>query len=439
MEKRLSLCSLIGVGVLVARLASAAPPQTRACQAPPLPSPTGGVVTVATEPALRAAVGNVTSNTTILIQPGTYNLAAGGGTLYFNRAVSNVTIRGITDRCDDVILIGAGMATQGNTPFGIWVGGPTGMTIADLTIRDIFFHPIMLDPNAGTQSPRVYNVHLINAGEQFVKVSQMGSGTNPAPGSGVANGIVEYSIIEYTTAKDPNGPGGPAYTNGVDVLSGLNWVIRYNVFRNIRAAPGFGLAGPAVLAWRGTINTTVESNLFLNCQYGIALGLDGAASADHAGGVVRNNVFHRSSGQSGDVGIVVNNSANAKVLHNTVVLSGTYPNAIEYRFAGTTNVTIRNNLSDAGIQQRDGASGTIAGNVTTAQANWFVSAATGDLHLAATATAAIDRAASLADVVNDYDGDARPFGSAPDVGADEMTSGSAPIPPSAPTKVRVVF
>jgi hypothetical protein len=157
------------------------------------------------------------------------------------------------------------------------------------------------------------------------------------------------------------------------------------------------------------------------------------------GGVVRNNVFHRSSGQSGDVGIVVNNSANAKVLHNTVVLSGTYPNAIEYRFAGTTNVTIRNNLSDAGIQQRDGASGTIAGNVTTAQANWFVSAATGDLHLAATATAAIDRAASLADVVNDYDGDARPFGSAPDVGADEMTDGSAPIPPSAPTNVRVVF
>jgi hypothetical protein len=95
------------------------------------------------------------------------------------------------------------MATEGNTPLGIWVGGPTGITIANLTIRDIFYHPIMLDPNAGTQSPRVYNVHLINAGEQFVKVSQMGGGTNPTPGSGVANGSVVYSIIEYTTTKDP--------------------------------------------------------------------------------------------------------------------------------------------------------------------------------------------------------------------------------------------
>jgi hypothetical protein len=297
----------------------------------------------------------------------------------------------------------------------------------------------MLDPNAGTQSPRVYNVHLLNAGEQFIKVSQMGGGTNPAPGSGVANGIVEYSIIEYLTTKDPNGPGGPAYTNGVDVLSGLNWVIRYNVFRNIRAAPGFGLAGPAVLAWRGTINTTVEGNLFLNCQYGIALGLDGAVPADHAEGIVRNNFFHRSTGQSGDVGIVVNNSANTKVLHNTIVLAGTYPNAIEYRFPGTTNVTIRNNLSDAGIQLRDSASGTVSGNVTTAQASWFVNASTGDLHLTTAASPALDRAVPLAEVVTDYDGEARPFGSAPDVGADEMTNSSASTPPRAPVNVRVVF
>jgi hypothetical protein len=379
-------------------------------------------VTVATEPALRAAVGNVGSNTTIVIQPGTYNLAAGGGTLYFNRPTNNVTIRGATDRCDDVVLVGAGMATRGNTPFGIWVGGPTGITIANLTIRSIYYHPIMLDPNAGTQSPRIYNVRLVDAGEQFVKVSQMGGGT-PTPGSGVANGVVEYSIIEYTTTKDPNGPGGPAYTNGVDVLSGLNWVVRNNVFRNIRAAPGYGLSGPAVLAWRGTIGTVVEGNLLLNCQYGIALGLDGAVPGDHAGGIVRNNFIHRASGQGGDVGIVVNNSANTMVLHNTIVLSGTYPNSIEYRFSGTTNVNIRNNLADGAVQQRDGASGTVTGNITNAQTHWFVSGATGDLHLTSEATTAIDRAVPLSNVVSDYDGDTRPVGPAPDVGADEMSGG----------------
>ena len=33
------------------------------------------------------------------------------------------------------------------------------MTIANLTIRDVFYHPIIL--NAGVQSPLVHNVHLI--------------------------------------------------------------------------------------------------------------------------------------------------------------------------------------------------------------------------------------------------------------------------------------
>jgi hypothetical protein len=384
---------------------------------------------VATEPALRAAVATITSNSTIVIQPGTYNLANGGGTLHFNRAVSNVTIRGATNRCDEVVLRGAGMTIQGNTPYGIWVGGPTGILIANLTIRDIFYHPIMLDPNAGgTQNPRIYNVRLVDAGEQFIKVSQKGSGT-PVPGSGVANGVVEYSVIEYSTTKHPNGPGGPGYTNGVDILTGSNWIVRNNLFRNIRAADGFGLAGPAVLAWKGTIGTIVEGNLFLNCQYGIALGLDGGVPGDHVGGIVRNNFFHRTSAQSGDVGIVVNNSANTKVLHNTVVLGGTYPNAIEYRFPGTTGFVAENNLTDAAVRQRDGASGTTSGNITNASATWFVNAGAGDLHLNETAAPALDRAAPSTDAAVDYDGEIRPAGAGPDVGADEL-SASLPSPPT---------
>jgi hypothetical protein len=108
---------------------------------------------------------------------------------------------------------------------------------------------------------------------------------------------------------------------------------------------------------------------------------------------VRNNFFHRSSVQSGDVGITINNSAGTKVLNNTVVLS-TYPNAIEYRFPATTGVEIRFNLADTAVQQRDGASGVASGNVTTAQPGWFVDDR-GDLHLTAAAIAAIGRAARI--------------------------------------------
>ena len=48
-------------------------------------------------------------------------------------------------------------------------------------------------------------------------------------GGGVDNGIVRYSVFEYvTTSRDD-------YTNGVDVHTGDNWIIRHNLFHNIRA------------------------------------------------------------------------------------------------------------------------------------------------------------------------------------------------------------
>jgi len=394
--------------LLAANGAFAAPPLQRACHAPPLPPPQGAVVTVATESALQAAVDSLTSGMTIRIRPGRYNLTR---TLWLKRKVDNVAIRGSTDSCDDVVLIGRGMSNRnyGNVPHGIWIGGARHALIANLTIRDVYYHPIQLDPKGGAQAPRIYNVRLIDAGEQFVK-----SSSNTGATTGVSDGRVEYSIMEYTTTARSN------YTNGVDVHQGADWMIRHNLFRNIRAPAG-QMAGPAVLMWNGSRDTVVENNLFLNVQYGIALGLSGNKADDHAAGVVRNNFFHRGRSESGDVAIVINNSANTKVLHNTVILSGTYPNAIEYRFPATQGVEIRYNLTDGAVQQRDGATGMVASNITHAQPSWFVNAAAGDLHLAATAVAAIDKAAPHPEVRTDYDGKSRPQGAAPDIGADEFS------------------
>jgi hypothetical protein len=80
----------------------------------------------------------------------------------------------------------------------------------------------------------------------------------------------------------------------------------------------------------------------------------------------------------------------------------------------------------------------VTGNVTNAGASWFVSAAAGDLHLVSSATAAIDKGTALADVTSDYDGDARPIGSKPDIGADEFGSGTVTTPPAAPTNLRII-
>ena len=111
-----------------------------------------------------------------------------------------------------------------------------------------------------------------------------------------------------------------------------------------------------------------------------------------------------------------------QILNNTIILSGTYAAAIEYRYPGTAGTVIANNLVDGTISAREGASARVIGNVVNATPAMFVSPATGDLHLRATASLAIDRGVAAPGVDTDWDGDMRPAGSAPDVGADEVVA-----------------
>jgi hypothetical protein len=408
------------VAAVVVAILLPAPPRLvakSADSAPPLPAPSGSVVTVSTVAALQAAVGSLASNRTIVIAPGTYQLTS---TLWINGTLSNVTIRGATNNRDDVVIVGRGMGVpDGSVPFGIWTGGNvTNVTIANLTIRDIYQHPIIF--NAGTQSPRVYNVRLVNAGEQFLKSNPDGSG------GGVDNGIVEYSVFEYTNTAPSY------YTNGVDVLTGRDWIIRHNLFRRIRAPQG-ELAGPAILSWFGSSGTVADSNTFVDCQREMSFGLVERTPNDHTGGVISNNFVVRNAGMGGDVAIGVFDSPGTKVVHNTVLLRGQYPNAFEYRFPDTTNVAIVNNLADRGAQARDGGTATLLGNVWTAQASWFVDPLGGDMHLQPGASLAIDQGVATSDAPADWDGESR-AGGAPDVGADERAAATPPTPsPPAPS------
>ena len=391
--------------------------------APPLPAPAGSVVNVATEAQLQQAIGNLQSNTTIVIAPGTYNLSS---TLWINGTFSNVAIRGATNNRNDVVLVGKGMTTAsyGSVPHGIWTGGNVqGVLIANLTIRSVYYHAVNF--NAGTESPRLYNVRLLDAGQQLLKSNPDNSG------GGVDGGVVEYSVFDYTSTSPTD------YTNGVDVHSGRNWIIRNNLFRNIKAPAG-PIAGPAILMWNNAANTTVEGNTFINCQREIAMGLieRGSGAVDHSGGVVRNNFIYRTAGMVADAAIMVNDSPNTQVLHNTILVSGTYSQPVEYRFSGSTGVVIRNNVVDGNVVARDGATGTVSGNLT-ASAAMFVNPTAGDLHLKSTATTAIDRAAALATVTQDFDGETRPSGAAPDVGADEYGS-TTTTPPAPPTNLRIL-
>ncbi len=123
-----------------------------------------------------------------------------------------------------------------------------------------------------------------------------------------------------------------------------------------------------------------------------------------------------------DVAIEMSHATGWLVAHNTAVLLNPATGltwGMEARFSDTQGL-FAYNLTNMNIwADRDGAQATSTGNLTNAQTGWFANVASGDLHLTAVATAAIDQASPLTAVTDDFDGDARPIGAAPDVGADE--------------------
>jgi len=274
-------------------------------------------------------------------------------------------------------------------------------------------------------------VRLINAGSQFIKSNP----TDPNAGLGVNNGVVEYCWFEYTGSPPGNHGTGVGYFNGISAHAAQNWIVRGNLFKNLHNPDTAAyLWNPSVLFWNHSANTVTEQNTFINVDRAVAYGLDNTKPFfDHAGGVVRNNFVYLAPGlmsasrkASSDGSLIAWNSPGTQFDHNTVLLNSNEFYAVEARFATTTNCTIRNNLADAPMHLRDSATATQLSNVVNALPGWFVNPATGDLHLLATATNAIDKGQTLSTVTNDFDGELRPRGVRSDIGADEFTTNAPP-------------
>ena len=415
----------IVVGPEIARGQSTGSP----CLAAPTLSMAGTrIVNVATEAQLQSAMGNLETGDTIVLANGTCNLTS---TLYVYGS-DNVTTRG-NSGCDQVVLVGREMdnANYGSVPHGIW-SNSRNTVIAHLTIRDTYDNTIVF--NGGAQSPRVYNVKLLNAGSQFIK-------GNPVDATqGVANGVVEYSILEYTAGPPATNHGaGVGYTNGLSIHTADNWVIRRNLFKNFHTPDTAAyLWDSAVSMWNHSTNTLTERNTFI-VDRAIAYGLYDNSGSDHQGGVIRNNFIYLQPGlmsasrkASSDGQIIVWDSPGTKVYHNTILTNGNVVRSIEFRF-NTTGGEARNNLADTPIGTRDGATFTQSGNLLTATASLFVNPSAADLHLKSTATAVIDQAPALSSVTNDIDGNPRPTGAGYDIGADEFVAGGGDITPPSPS------
>lgn len=395
-------------------LAAAELPPGVWCDPPALPPPTGTVVTVRAGDAadLQHRVRTAASETTVMVPAGTYRLSAplriGAAT-----AVSDITVRGATGNRDDVIICGPGMRVDSSktVPHCLMIENATDVLIADLSLGDVWHHPITVQAHLGAERPHIRNVRLFDAGEQFLKVNSPGDW----PASGCDGGLVELCVFEYTTTARH------WYTQGVDVHRGDDWIVRDNCFRFIRGPAGERNVGGAIDFWNGSRRPLIERNTIVDCAVGIRVGIVARPDFDDcAQATVRNNVIVRNPGAVAwaDVGIICNDCPGARILHNTVILQGTYANAIEYRFPGTTDAVIRGNLLDAAIRARDGASAALGDNVTDASAELFRSITTGDARLKPNARA-IDAMPPLATVTDDHQGHQRPIGARADIGADE--------------------
>lgn len=406
---------------------AAAPANALEQPIPALPPVTGTVVNVSNVNDLISACNNLQSNTTIVIAAGTYNL--GGNHLEIDGGITNVALRGATGSAADVVIDGGGMTNNGsNSAFDIEIDNATNVTIADLSIGNVYFSALQLDSASGCQSILCHDVDFYNTGEQLLKSNPTNDSSGNAS-NGVNNSTIEYCTFEYKNgAVAPPCPefGNEVYSNGIDVHHGANWIVRCCQFLNMGGGAGDGLDGPSVLFWNGSTNPLVERCSFLNCQRGIFFGLEqrsGTGFTDCAGGIIRNNMIVINNPYYQDAAIGIWDCPNTQVLHNTCLDNGGYMDAIEYRFTTSTNLVIENNLTDNAILARDGATATVSNNVTNAVSSWFVNAGGGDLHLTATATPAFFAGLfPQPQCTNDWDGNARPQSSAPDDGAHQYNA-----------------
>ncbi len=383
-----SLCFVAFVSSFALAASSESPEIPGPWQKPPkLGKPKGAVVRVRTADELQDAVAHARSNSTIMVEPGTYQLTH---TLHLSGGVQNVAIRGASDDRTAVIVKGKGMRNKdyGVVPHGILVTNATDVLIANMSIGEVWFHPVSLNPEEGCQRVRMFNLRLFDAGEQFIK-SNLDSKKR-----GVHKCVVEYCVVEYTDTAWHD------YTQGMSIHGADDWIVRNNFFRNIRGPKDQPLVGGCIDFWSGSHNALVEGNVIVNSRMGIRFGIIKRDKGMHEneGGIIRNNLIYRQPGavREPDGGIMIWDSPGVVAVNNTVILNNTFDRGvIEYRWSD--KLVIANNLIDGKIWKREDADGKVSDNINMNERSIFVDAEKYDFRLANKAARILSKVPRYAD------------------------------------------
>jgi hypothetical protein len=377
-------------------------------QAPPLPPPTGTVVYVSAEWELEFQLVSAASGTTIMLNPGNYYSTK---TLTPN---AGLTIRGATGNRDDVVIWGGGMNNTAVKRNVFWLI-KSDITIADLTIRDAYYHGVQIAAEYQTDRIHLYNVKILDCGERFIKGS-----TNNNAAYSPDDVVIEYCWLEQIqdfVSRPANSVDPDNYIGGIDAMWCNRWIVRDNVVKNIRGLTGGGRGG--IFLWNNCKDTTVERNLLIGCDRGICIGNPSGPSVGTyhmTNGVVRNNFVVRGA----DSGMELCYTNNLKVYNNTIYgADAGYFRAVHVNSSVTTGLKFYSNILRGQVLYSSGGTADMTGSIvgTAADTLWFAEPLVGDLRLTATASPAINQAQVLAEVTDDYF--KNPRGSRPDKGACE--------------------
>lgn len=384
-------------------------------------------LTARTVTELDAAVASAVSGDEIVLQPGVYQL---NRTIHLSR--SNLVFRGATGQREDVILRGGGMNTRG-VDEGISVGA-SGITIKDLSLEEFYFNGIHTRAELDVDRCTISNVKTLNIGERHIKGSRDAASQTKMSD----DFVIERVWMLQTKARIGHPDTHPDYIGGIDMMAMKNLVIRDCRAEEIVGSQNGGNA--AIFLWQGIQNVLIERNQIVGCAKGIALGNPAPPASNlptgawHCdGATIRNNMVVRGTWTTGN-NIVLELASAKSVLcaYNTfysaqpdyfrvISLSESPPGNL-------SGISLRYNIVRGKIfDQTDGSGWNSIGSIidgagTIVVPGWFKAPTSGDLHLTPSATRAIDAGFVLPEIQNDFDGEKRPDGLRPDLGADELKS-----------------
>lgn len=376
---------------------------------PPRLSPHGGSVTrVSDVRQLRQAVESAGANRTILVADGEYRLP----TFMRLRNSQNVILMGASMDPTKVSISARGWDSRDLQDDILRIENCENITVAYLTFTDCHSYAVKVQAENHPKDIHIYNCHFRDIGVRGIK----GSG-----GRGTAlRGSIRYCHFENTKIPPPDWQFGGNYITGIDMMALDEWTISDNSFLNIKGHTGNARA--AIFVWVLSKNVTVERNVIVDCDRGVAFGNPSGSTSSvgeteyhMTNGVCRNNFIIPGP----DAAIELWWAKACKIYNNTIFCGTGSDRGIRLG-SRLANIHVVNNLvNGGGISRGNGTDIVIENNLTGGiPSRYFANPSIGDLRLVTAPTTVVNKGMPLQEITDDFDGYQR-IG-APDIGAHEF-------------------